>query len=397
LQALTDTLLLKGFAPAAVLTTSKGDILYISGKIGKYLEPAAGKANLNIFAMARDGLGMVLDEIFAKALRLKASVTLRSVRAETSGGGVQSVDITVQPLTEPVALRGMILIVFSPVPTLPVSKAAVKSEKAIRDGTRLAELAEDLQQCREELQNTRQDMQSSQEELRSTNEELQSTNEELQSTNEELTTSKEEMQSMNEELQTLNQELQAKVDELSRASDDMNNLLNSTDIATLFLDAKLRVRRFTKQTASIFKLIPGDAGRPITDLVSELTYPELAEDAHEVLQSLIFHERQVSAVAGRSFNVRIMPYRTQDNRIDGLVITFTDITDSKGLEATLREAQSVLQGRYTVQGAKLVASSKLEAVLRQTQAVLEKRFVEQAVELKQSRALRPPAADKAKP
>ena len=132
-------------------------------------------------------------------------------------------------------------------------------------------------------------MQTSQEELKSTNEELQSTNEELQSTNEELTTSKEEMQSLNEELQTVNHELQAKVDELSQANNDMKNLLNSTDIATLFLDDALNVRRFTTQTTNIIKLIPGDAGRPITDIATDLVYPELAEDAREVLRTPGLH------------------------------------------------------------------------------------------------------------
>ena len=161
---------------------------------------------------------------------------------------------------------------------------------------------------------------------------------------EELTTSKEEMQSMNEELQTVNYELTAKVDELSRASNDMENLLNSTDIATLFLDNQLKVRRFTTQLTSIIKLIPGDAGRPITDLATVLDYPELVDDTREVLRSMIFQERQVSTSDGRWFTVRIMPYRTQDNRIDGVVTTFVDISVAKKLEETLREAQGKKQG-----------------------------------------------------
>ena len=183
-------------------------------------------------------------------------------------------------------------------------------------------------------------MQTAQEELRSANEELQSTNEELQSTNEELTTSKEEMQSLNEELQTLNAELQAKVDELSRASNDMKNLLDSTDIATLFLDKDLNVRRFTPQATKIIKLIPADVGRPITDLVSELHYPKLADDVREVLRTLASAEKPIAARDGRWFTVRIMPYRTLDDRIDGVVITFADITAAKTLEAKLRVKQA---------------------------------------------------------
>jgi two-component system CheB/CheR fusion protein len=196
-------------------------------------------------------------------------------------------------------------------------------------------------------------MQTSQEELRSANEELQSTNEELQSTNEELTTSKEEMQSMNEELQTVNTELQTKVDELSRVSSDMKNLLNSTDIATLFLDNELNVRRFTPQATKIIKLLPGDVGRPITDLASELKYPELAEDVREILRTLSSAEKPIAACDGRWFTVRIMPYRTLDNRIEGVVITFADITVAKTLEAKLRANQSVLEQDVADQTAEL--------------------------------------------
>ncbi len=201
-------------------------------------------------------------------------------------------------------------------------------------------------------------MQTSQEELKSANEELQSTNEELQSTNEELTTSKEEMQSMNEELQTVNQELQAKVNDLSRANNDMKNLLDSTDIATLFLDDSLNVRRFTSQMSKIIKLIPGDAGRPITDIASELDYPGLAEDAREVMRTLVFKEVTVAASDGRWFLVRIMPYRTLENRIDGVVITFTDVTVSKTLEIELRKTQAELERRVTDKTAELDRARK---------------------------------------
>jgi two-component system CheB/CheR fusion protein len=186
---------------------------------------------------------------------------------------------------------------------------------------------------------------------------MQSTNEELQSTNEELMTSKEEMQSLNEELQTVNTELQAKVDELSRSNNDMKNLLNSTDIATLFLDNDLKVRRFTTQATKIIKLIAGDVGRPITDLASDLLYPELTADAQEVLRKLGFVEKPVNARDGRWFTVRIMPYRTLDDRIDGLVITFADITAAKMLEAQLREKHDVLE-KHVAEQSKKVENSK---------------------------------------
>ncbi len=163
---------------------------------------------------------------------------------------------------------------------------------------------------------------------------------------------------MNEELQTVNHELQAKVDELSRSSNDMKNLLNSTDIATLFLDDALLVRRFTTQTASIIKLIPGDVGRPITDIVTTLDYPGLAEDTKRVLRTLTFVEKQVSAKDKRWFSVRIMPYRTNENRIDGVVVTFADITVAKNLEAELRKAKSDLETRFSKQTAELGKARK---------------------------------------
>ena len=344
LQALADQLLLQRFSPAAVLTNDKGDILYISGRTGKYLEPAAGKANWNIFAMAREGLRYELNNVFQKALRQKTAAGLKGLKVGTNGG-VKALDITVQPISEPAALQGMMMIVFTDVATSSETKAAGKTLRASARSASLAALERELQQAREETQTCREQMQTSQEELKSTNEELQSTNEELQSTNEELTTSKEEMQSLNEELQTVNHELQAKVDELSQSNNDMKNLLDSTDIATLFLDDALNVRRFTPQTTSIIKLIAGDAGRPITDIATGLDYPGLAADARQVLRSLAFIEKQAVTRDGRWFLVRIMPYRTLENRIDGVVITFSNITAAKTLEAQLRQTRSETEKR----------------------------------------------------
>ena len=338
-QTLAEQLLLQRYVPAAVLTNDKGDILFISGRTGKYLEPAAGKANWNIYAMAREGLRYELGSAFQKALRERRTVTQTGAKLG-SDGGMQAVDIVIQPIQEPEALRGTVMVVFTDV-ALPVAKPPGKAKRGAPDPATLARREQELRQARDELQTTREQMQTSQEEIKSANEELQSTNEELQSTNEELTTSKEEMQSMNEELQTLNQELQSKVDELSRTSNDMKNLLDSTDIATLFLDDALTVRRFTPQMLKIIKLIPGDVGRPLTDLASELIYPDLAEDARAVLRNLVFKEKPMATSDGRWFSVRIMPYRTLDNRIDGVVLTFVNITAAKTLEATLRATQSV--------------------------------------------------------
>lgn len=202
---------------------------------------------------------------------------------------------------------------------------------------------------RTDLQSTREEMQTSQEELKSTNEELQSTNEELQSTNEELTTSKEEMQSLNEELQTVNIELQSKVSDFLQANDDMKNLLNSTEIATLFLDRDLHIRRFTDQTINIIKLRQTDIGRPFTDLVTNLQYPDMESDARKVLRTLSSLETSITTNDGRWFTVRILPYRTMDDRIDGLVITFSDISSAKTLEIEVKktnEALAISEARY---------------------------------------------------
>ena len=338
LATLTDQVLLQRFAPAAILASDKGDIVYISGRTGKYLEPAVGRANMNMFAMARDGLRLELSSAFAAALREDRTVTVRDIKIENNDA-THMVDLTVQRLAEPKELRGLVMVVLADAGERELPKG---SRRALAS-TRAIELERELQRARDEMQITREEMQTSQEELKSTNEELQSTNEELQSTNEELTTSKEEMQSMNEELQTVNHELQSKVEELSRANNDMKNLLNSTDIATLFLDSELLVRRFTTPTASIIKLIPSDAGRPITDIAREIEYPQLADDAREVLRTLVFKERLVTGSRDRWFTVRIMPYRTLENVIDGVVITFTDASATQKIEATLTEQADELK------------------------------------------------------
>ncbi|NTU67675.1 MAG: PAS domain S-box protein [Chlorobiaceae bacterium] len=338
LQGIIDQILLKRFAPAAVVTNEKGDIIYISGRTGKYLEPAAGKASLNIFAMAREGLRYDLNILFNSAIRQKTEMTKTGLTIGTNGG-TQLVDVTVNLFDEPDFMKGLVMIVFSDLAKKSSAPPHAQATPAGKDDSRLASLQDELKQAKDELLTIREEMQTSQEELKSTNEEMQSANEELQSTNEELTTSKEEMQSLNEELQTVNQELQSKVSDLSQVNNDMKNLLNSTDIATLFLDDELNVRRFTTRTATLIKLIASDIGRPITDIVTDLNYPALADDAREVLHSLVYSEKQAATSDGRWYNVKIMPYRTQENRIDGVVITFTDVSIAKKYEQSLRGSE----------------------------------------------------------
>lgn len=359
LQSLAEQLILHRYSPPSVLANEQGDILYISGRTGKFLEPAAGKANWNIFAMAREGLRYELTGAFHKALKQDGPVILQGLKIGSDAERL--VNISVEKLAETEPLRGMVMMVFTELTLPPDLKATAKTNKLPPRNQRLTDVEQELQQTRLELQNTREQMQTSHEELRSTNEEIQSTNEEMQSTNEELTTSKEEMQSLNEELQTVNTELQGKIDELSRSNNDMKNLLNSTDVATLFLDKELNVRRFTTQATKIINLIPGDIGRPITDLSSDLIYPDLPDDAREVLRKLGFKEKLISSRDGRWFTVRIMPYRTLDDRIDGVVITFWDISVAKALEGKMQGIQDDLETRLAEQSTTIKKAKRKDA------------------------------------
>ena len=341
IQALADQLILQHYSPPGVLVNDKGDIIYISGRTGKYLEPSVGKANMNIFAMLREGLRNEFPSAFRKAIQNKETVVIRNIKVGTNGGS-QIINMSIRWIDKPETLNGMVMIIFNDVQEVAFIKSITTAEgKKSSDGDKTLELESELQRVRDEMQNTLEEMQTSQEELKSTNEEFQSTNEELQSTNEELTSSKEEMQSLNEELQTVNAELQSKVEEFSRVNNDMKNLLNSTDIATLFLDKELNIRRYTNQATKIFKLIKTDIGRPFTDQVSDLIYPEMTTDAFDVLRTLVFVQKQVLTNDKRWFTVRIMPYRTYDDRIDGLVITFINITEHKNLEVKLLETEQL--------------------------------------------------------
>ena len=334
LQTQVEQQLLKKHSPAAVLLNVHGDILYIHGRTGAYLEPAAGKANWNIHAMARDSLRHELADLVKRASQGDGMIVVRGlIQRDAAGKPSQSLDLTAEAMPESGPLSGTMLVTFA---TSPLPPERRRSRSA---NPQVLELEQQLAQARLEIQAVRDEMQASREELKSANEELQSTNEELQSTNEELTTSKEEMQSLNEELYTVNAELQLKVDDLSLVNGDMKNLLNSTDVATIFLDNKLRIRRFTDQSTHIYKLIPGDLQRPLSDIVNDLQYPDLEADAQEVLRTLVFCEKQIPTRGGGWYTVRIMPYRTVENVIDGVVVTFINITESKQLEAQLRSMQ----------------------------------------------------------
>jgi len=330
IQTFAEQLLLQRFAPASVLINQEGDILNFIGRTGKYLEHATGKANVNIYAMAREGLRNELAGAIRKAKRNYEPVILRNIKVENNGD-TQIVNVTFQAIEKPNEFKGTIMIVFADVAALkkPVGRKSKTAKQT--STTRENELEIDLQHTIVELQNTRKEMQTSQEELKSTNEELQSTNEEL-------LTSKEEMQSMNEELRTVNVELQNKIADFIAIDSDMKNLLNSTEIATLFLDKEFNIRKFTEKITNIIKLRPTDIGRPFNEMVSDLEYPEITDHAREVLRTLISKESDISTKDQRWFTVRIMPYSRMDDQIDGVVITFINITVAKNLEAKLAAA-----------------------------------------------------------
>jgi len=363
IQTLADQLLLEHYAPSGLLVNEYGDIIYIHGHTGKYLEPAVGKANLNIFAMLREDLRSEFHTAFHRTVSQRESVVLHNVRIKTNGS-THLINIDIKWIDKPDLLSGTVMIIFNDVKEVEDIHLPSKTGKKALHSTKQKELENELQRMRDTIQSNLEEVQTTQEELRSANEELQSTNEELQSTNEELTTSKEEMQSLNEELQTVNAELQAKVDDYSRVNNDMKNLLNSTEIATLFLDKELNIRRFTFAATKIFKLIKSDIGRPFTDQTSDLNYPELADDALEVLRTLVFIQKEIPARDGRWFLVRIMPYRTLDDRIDGLVITFINMSDHKRLEEKLLENEKMFH-------LLLSASSDTKVILSDDMKVVE--------------------------
>jgi two-component system CheB/CheR fusion protein len=332
IQEIVDRVLLLSYAPAAVLARPAGDIIYINGNINRYFELPAGKASLNIFAMAKRKLSQKLELAFAKALRSGETISTRSIEIE---GEKRFVDLSVKILDEPYEVRGCVLVVlFEAQPPKRVERVGADN--------RSAELESQLADVDEELRILREGMRDSHEKLRASNEELQSANEELQSTNEELMTSREEMQSLNEELQTVNSELQARIEGLLAVGDDVKELLDSTDISMIFLDEALRVRRYTKRASEITRLIPADIGRVVTDIASDLIYPELAADSGQALHELSHIEREVQARDGSWFKSRVMPHRTRDKAVDGVVLIYSDITRLKKLEAELGSARDPL-------------------------------------------------------
>jgi two-component system CheB/CheR fusion protein len=344
-RELAEGILLQDYAPACVLINEKAQMLYVHGRTGKYLEPASGEVSVNILRMAREGLRLELTTAIRKVITRKEPVRYDGLRVKTNGDH-QIVNLIVRPVVPSAAdspAQGAIMVVFEDVPDL---EGHLKDALAADDLTtdvdrRITALERELRAKEEYLQTTIEELETSNEELKSTNEELQSSNEELQSTNEELETSKEELQSVNEELVTVNTELQKKIDELSRANDDMNNLLAGTGVGTVFVDHQLCVQRFTPAVTQVINLIQGDIGRPIGHIVSNLVgYDRLVEDLWGVLDTLVPVEVEVQTKKAKWYLMRILPYRTQENVIEGAVITFAEITQLKHMQQSLQEAET---------------------------------------------------------
>jgi two-component system CheB/CheR fusion protein len=292
------------------------------------LEPAAGKANWNIHVMLRPDIRAPIAMGLAEALQTGQAVLLNGLTIP--GDEHRMLQVTVHPLQKPASLAGMAMVIF---------KECDVPNATPDDLTQPhANLHAKLNSANTTLQTLRHEMQSSKDHMLALNESLKVSNEELQMTNEEMTTSKEEAQSMNEELQTINTELQTRLDDLALAQSDMQNLLNSTDIATLYLDNELNVRRYTEQAVGLFHLREADVGRPLSDLANTLDYPQLQDDVKDTLRTLEPCTKSVTAADGRWFSVRIMPYRTLANVVNGAVLTFIDISNAKALEFRLRQA-----------------------------------------------------------
>ncbi len=342
-RELTERALLREYAPPGALVDARGTIYFLHGRTGRFLEPTPGEAEMNVLGMAKEGFQPHLTIALRKASVSREPVRLSRLRIRTNGD-LATVDLVVSPVEE-ASEAPLFLVTFEelseapPAPTTEIGETGAEAEGA---DARVEELRGALRAKEEYLQAALEAMETSNEELNAANEELQSLNEELQSTNEELETSKEELQSVNEELATVNTELEQRVRDLSQANNDMVNLLAGTGIGTIFLDHELNILRFTPAITQVLNLIPGDIGRPVDHIVSNLAgYDRLVEDVKRVLETLSPSELEVQTKDGAWYLLRIRPYRTLNNVIEGAVLTFFDITDLKQALEAAEEGESL--------------------------------------------------------
>ena len=340
-RELAEKTMVQQIVQASALVNERGDILYIHGRTGRYLELAPGDSGINnILKTAREGLRNELAVALHRAARGKEVVVSPGVRVKTNGS-FTTVNLTVSPvLTDPSAMpeAPLYLVILEEAPNPPD-----RADQPDRAAARVVALNKKLLEKDEYLQSSMERLESSTEELKSSNEEMQSVNEELQSSNEELETAKEELQSTNEELHTVNTELQIKVVDLAQASNDINNLLVGTGIGTMYVDLHLRILRFTSPVTEIINVVSNDAGRPVQDFSTRFKkYSTLEEDVRAVLDTLVPVEREVQTTQGKWYLLRILPYRTTENVIEGAVLSFVNITEHKqGEEKSARLAAIV--------------------------------------------------------
>ena len=347
------------FAPSFVIVDETGQTIFFSSGTGKYLQPAAGPPNRDIVAMARPGLRADLRAALHRVKETGQRVVRDRIQVQINGG-IQTVSLTVEPIVEGKDIAYGV--VFTDRGPIAAQDETPRTERTEGQDTTVQLIEKELQETKERLQSTIEELETANEEFRSSNEELLSVNEELQSTNEELETSKEELQSVNEELQTVNHELNSKIEELDRANSDLNNLFQSTQIATIFLDRNLEIRSFTPAVTKLFNLIPSDHGRPLTDIVSRIDYPDLEQDMRRVCAGEAVGERSVSQLSGTNYYLaRILPYRDPNNQIDGVLLTFVEVTNLVAAE----EQQKVLAAElsHRVKNTLAVVSSIAERTL----------------------------------
>jgi two-component system, chemotaxis family, CheB/CheR fusion protein len=326
-RSMVQNVIINDYSPPGVLINEDFEIVYFSGSTEKFLLPPSGDPSFNLFNMARQGLRHNLSTKMRQAIKEKNSITCEKVPIQY-GDKIIPTDVILRPLGEIGYENNLFLILFREIEAPEDNSVEDDKREPEEDegNEKVKKLREELQSVRQYYQSALEELQVTNEELRASNEELQSTNEEFQSTNEEHETAKEELQSTNEELSTVNAELDNKVEQLEQSYSDMNNLLASTEIGTLFLDKDLKIKRFTPSIRKIFNLIPEDVGRPLSDIASKIPYGNITREAEEVLETLNRKEVEVRTDEGNWFSLRILPYRTSENVIDGVVLTFIDMS-----------------------------------------------------------------------
>ena len=326
-------ILLKYYTPSCVVIDKQGSIVYVYGHTGQFLEFSTGEARLLFLDMIRPELKAKLHIAIGKAFNQQKEITLNNLQLKANEE-IKFIHVKIRPISETEHSKGkLLLIIFEEIIT-PIVKETLDGKG--RGHTKTIQLQQELKYTKENLQTTIEELETSNEELKSSNEELQSTIEELQSTNEEIETSKEELQSLNEEFSTVNTELENRIEQLSSANDDIKNLLDSTDIATIFLDKNLCIKRYTPKSTEIINLIATDVGRPISHIVSNLQYDKLVDDSRTVLKILKPIMTDSVDKSGHWYVIRIIPYRTLTNYIDGVVVTFINIHAQKQAENKLK-------------------------------------------------------------